>query len=54
MTRREEIVVLQAEYALMMNKRKFAEASRVFGRLKSLMMRELNDETKTSGSVASA
>jgi hypothetical protein len=44
MTRREQIVLLQAEYALLMAKRKFAEAPRVFGRLKSLMMRELNEE----------
>lgn len=51
MTRREEIVVLQAEYALLMQKRKFAEASRVFGRLKSLMMRQLNEEDREKASA---
>jgi hypothetical protein len=44
-TRTQEIGVLQAEYALLMAKRKFAEASRVFMRLRRLMLFELGDET---------
>ena len=48
MTRAQEIGVLQAEYALLMSKRKFAEASRVFAKLRKKMLFELTDETKES------
>lgn len=46
MTRSQEILALQAEYALLMAKRKFAEASRVFARLRKLMLFELTDENR--------